>query len=220
MTTKPGRHRFPQDPNNKERVLELHLGIIGLGVALFVSTNIDDVFVLLGFFANRRFRFRHIVLGQLIGIGALYGASALASLLSLVMAQAWIGLLGLVPIAIGLKQLWDLRAGADESNDEQVPSAAGGTVFAVAAVTMANGGDNLGVYVPLFATLEARDIALIGLVFAVMTLAWLGLAQWLTRHRTLGAPIRRYGARAAPFVLIAVGIWILHEAGTLSLLRR
>jgi cadmium resistance protein CadD (predicted permease) len=86
-------------------------------------------------------------------------------------------------------------------------------------MTVANGGDNLGIYTPVFATRSGADVALIGLVFAAMTLAWVGAAFWLTRHRTLGAPIRRYGGRVTPFVLIALGAWILYDAGSLALVR-
>ena len=86
-------------------------------------------------------------------------------------------------------------------------------------MTLANGGDNISIYTPLFAAHSGYDIAVIGVVFALMTLVWLWAAHWLTHHRTLGAPIRRYGHRVVPFVLIAIGILILHEAGTFELLR-
>jgi cadmium resistance protein CadD (predicted permease) len=52
-----------------------------------------------------------------------------------------------------------------------------------------------------------------------MTLVWLGVAHWLTHHRTIGAPIRRYGHRVVPFVLTALGVLILYEAGSIELLR-
>jgi cadmium resistance protein CadD (predicted permease) len=56
-------------------------------------------------------------------------------------------------------------------------------------------------------------------VFAAMTFAWVGAAFSLTRHRTLGPPIRRYGRRIVPFVLVALGLYILDEAGTFTLSR-
>ena len=203
--------------------MEHLVGLIGLAVALFVSTDIDDVFVLLGFFADPKFRMRQIVVGQCLGIIGLYGASVVASLISLVIAPAFIGLLGLAPIAIGLKKAWGLRKGADASEaaaeDHEKASAGHGNVVAVAAVTLANGGDNISIYTPLFAARSAYDVTVIGIVFALMTLVWLWAAHWLTHHRTLGAPIRRYGHRVVPFVLIALGILILHEAGTFELLR-
>ena len=203
--------------------MEHLVGLIGLAVAVFVSTNIDDVFVLLGFFVDPKFKMRQIIVGQYLGIIGLYGASVVASLISLVIAPAFIGLLGLAPIAIGLKKAWDLRKEADTSEagseDHEKASAGHGKVVAVAAVTLANGGDNISIYTPLFAAHSAYDVAVIGVVFALMTLVWLWAAHWLTQHRTIGAPIRRYGHRVVPFVLIALGILILHDAGTFELLR-
>jgi len=64
--------------------MEYLFGILGIAVVLFASTNVDDIFVLLGFFADPKFRGRQIVIGQYLGITALYGASVLASLISLV----------------------------------------------------------------------------------------------------------------------------------------
>jgi cadmium resistance protein CadD (predicted permease) len=90
---------------------------IGTAIVLFASTNVDDVFVLIGFFADPKFRARDIVLGQYSGIAALFSASAAASLLSLVIPRAYVGLLGVVPILIGLKKLFDLyrkRDGTEE----------------------------------------------------------------------------------------------------------
>ena len=202
--------------------MESTAALLALAVGLFVTTNIDDIFVLLGFFSDPNFKPRQIALGQLAGVAALYAASVVFSLLSLVVSPAWIGFLGVLPIAIGLKKIAALRHG-DESDDDSPDGASRsrdrGDVLTVAAVTIANGGDNLSIYTPIFATRSAFDIAVIGLVFAAMTFAWVGTAFWLTRHRTLGPPIRRYGRRIVPFVLVALGIYILDEAGTFTLLR-
>ena len=202
--------------------MDHYAALLALAIGLFVTTNIDDIFVLLGFFSDPRFKPRQIAFGQLAGVAALYAASVVFSLLSLVVSPAWIGFLGVLPIAIGLKKIAALRHG-DES-DEDSPDGASrsrdrGDVLTVAAVTIANGGDNLSIYTPIFATRSGVDVAVIGLVFAAMTFAWVGAAFWLTRHRTLGPPIRRYGRRIVAFVLVALGVYILQEAGTFSLLE-
>ncbi len=165
------------------------------------------------------FRPRQVAIGQLLGIAVLYAVSVAAALLSLVVSPAIIGFLGLLPIAIGLRKIWALRVADDD--DEDAPVARGGrwNALTVAAVTVADGGDNLSVYIPIFATRSASEVVAIGIVFAVMTLAWLGAAFWLTRHRTLGAPIRRYGHRVVPFVLAALGGYILYASGSITLLR-
>ena len=204
--------------------MENLLGRIGLAITLFASTDIDDLFVLVGFFADPKFKVRQIFIGQYLGIAGLYGVSVVASMISLVIPPGYIGLLGLVPIAVGIRKAWELRKGND-ANDEELADHANelaghGNIVAVATVTLANGADNISVYTPLFATRSAYDIALIGVVFAIITLLWLGIAHWLTHHRTIGAPIRRYGHRVVPFLLIALGALILWQGGTLELLHR
>nr|NLR88958.1 quaternary ammonium transporter [Rhizobium sp. P28RR-XV] len=196
------------------------LGVFGVAIATFVSTNIDDIFVLLGFFADPKFRFRQIVIGQYLGIGALYGFSTIASLLVLVIPVAYVGLLGLAPIYFGLRRLWEVWNGAETENDaedHQKASAGHSNIAAIALVTIANGGDNISIYTPLFATRSAHEILTIGCIFAVLTAVWLGAAHSLVNHPKLGAPIRRHGRRVVPFVLIALGILILYEAGTATL---
>ena len=191
---------------------------------MFVATNVDEIFVLLALFADSRFRARDIVLGQYLGTGALVLVSLVAALLALVIPLEYIGLLGLVPIALGMKELFESWRGDEDDVDASVASrsaiSAGGRVLAVAAITVANGGDNIAVYTPLFAIRSAVEIALIVVVFAVLTAVFVGAAHWLVHHQALGAPIRHYGHRVLPFVLIALGVWILYEADTFSLLRR
>jgi cadmium resistance protein CadD (predicted permease) len=198
-------------------------GILGVAVVMFVSTNVDDIFVLLGFFSDPKFRARQIVIGQYLGIAVLFAVSVLASLISLVIPATYIGLLGLAPIFIGLKKLWELWKGTDTDDDpenHEKASAGHGNIVAVALVTMANGGDNISIYTPIFATRSIYEIATIAVIFAFLTAMWIGSAHYLVNHRTIGAPIRRYGNRVVPFVLVALGILILHEAGTIELLRR
>ena len=196
------------------------LGVVGVAIVVFVSTNVDDIFVLLGFFADRKFRTKQIVIGQYLGIAVLYGFSVAASLLVLVIPATYIGLLGFAPIYFGSRRLWELWKGIDsEGNpeDHSKASAGHGNIVAVTLVTIANGGDNISVYTPLFATRSASEILAIGCIFAILTAIWLGAAHSLVNHRKLGMPIRRYGHRVVPFVLIAIGILILYEAETVRL---
>jgi len=196
--------------------------LVGLAVVVYVSTNVDDVFLLLGFFANPSFRTRYVIIGQFLGIGALYAVSVLASFVSLVVSMQYVGLLGLIPIGIGVKLLLDWVGDKqdDESDQDHSIGAASGRILSVAAITIANGGDNIGVYTPFFATRSGTEIAIVGVVFAALTAAWCVLARQLVQHPVLGAPIRRYGHKVTPFVLIGVGILVLHDAGSIEIVRR
>ena len=121
--------------------------LVGIGVSAFIATNIDDIFVLMLFFSSSKFRKFHVVVGQYFGIGLLIVISALGSLLALVIPQQIIGLLGLVPISIGIIRLVQLRkheSSVQEHMNEQVTSKwHNHTSMYIAAVTFSNGGDNI-----------------------------------------------------------------------------
>ena len=193
------------------------LGTIGVATTMFAASNIDDIFVLLGFFGDRKFHAYQVVLGQCLGFTALVLASLIASLVSLVFAPAYVGLLGFLPILIGLKRLHDLLRSARD-DEKEVPKAGLGNVFSVAAVTIANGSDNIGIYTPVFATSTGAEIGITIAVFAIGVAVWLLFSHWLVNHPALGAPIRRYGHWLVPFALFSIGAFILYDAGSLSLI--
>jgi cadmium resistance protein CadD (predicted permease) len=197
------------------------LGLLGLAIALFASTNVDDMFVLVGFFSDPRYRPRDIVTGQYAGITALFALSLLGSLLALVISHAYIGLLGFVAIALGAKRLFDLYRNREttDSSLEHPNTGRHTRVATVAFLTLANGADNLGIYMPAFAIRSPFQIGMFAVVFAVMTGLWCFFAHWIVNHPMIGKPIRRYGRRLAPLVLIGIGVSILYEAGSFGLLK-
>jgi cadmium resistance protein CadD (predicted permease) len=190
------------------------LGVLGVAVVVFASTNVDDVFLLAAFFADPHLRARSVVTGQFLGIGALVAASAAAAWASLAVPEGYPALLGAVPLALGLRSLWALRRSGGEAEEPEAGEVQAAEaraerrthsqVLAVAGVTAANGGDNLGVYIPLFAG-----------VFTAMTVLWCFAGYRLVQNRVVGAQVRRYGHLALPIVLIALGLWILSGAGVL-----
>jgi len=199
------------------------LALVGLALVMFASTNVDDMFVLVGFFADPTLHARDIVIGQYIGIAGLFGVSVAVSMVSLVIPSAYIGLLGIAPVVIGARKLFDLH----RNREKAVESLKAGTSFGahlrpatVALVTIANGGDNIGVYTPAFAIRSGHEVATIALVFAVMTAIWCLAAHWIVNHPKLGSPIRRYGHLVAPMVLIGLGFLILFQAGSVGLLHK
>jgi len=190
------------------------LGLITLGLVVFVSTNIDDIFVLMMFFSDQSYTSRQVILGQYVGIGLLVGISALGALAALVVPPTLIGLMGFLPIAIGLKKLLDWKK--DSSNEaENLPQkqSKGALQFlTVAAVTVSNGGDNIGVYVPLFANSTPLESMGLIIIFMLMVAVWCGIAFYLVRHSVMKHHIRRVGNFLLSFVLIGLGVYILAEA--------
>jgi cadmium resistance protein CadD (predicted permease) len=185
---------------------------------VFASTDIDDLVLLTAFFADARLRRGCIVAGQFLGIGALLGASLVAAAASLAVPPHWPAALGLVPLVLGLWKLPDLWRRRHDDSDEAMDAqragqrvSAGAQVLAVAAVTIANGGDNLGVYIPLF----ARDLSVLPiylLVFALLTAVWCWAGHSFVKHPAGAALMQRWGHAILPLVLIALGAWILWDA--------
>jgi len=84
----------------------LSIALIAIGV--FATTNVDDLLVLAGFFSDKRLVHWQVVAGQVLGIGALVAASLAAALIAFVVSPAYVGLLGIVPLIIGVAKLRSL----------------------------------------------------------------------------------------------------------------
>lgn len=194
------------------------ISLIALSVIVFATTNIDDIFVLVSFFADPALRRWHVVAGQILGIACLIGISVTAALVALAIPADEIGLLGFLPIVLGLIKLWALLRGADKSERFRRAGESHAKVLTVAAVTIGNGGDNIGVYTPLFATQTLGQSAITIAAFSVMTIVWCLVAGLIVHYPLLGKPIRRYGGFALPFVLIGLGGVILYKSGAADLL--
>jgi cadmium resistance protein CadD (predicted permease) len=193
----------------------LLLEAIVLAAAAFASSNIDDAFLLLAFFSNPHLKASHVIVGQYVGSAALVLTALVFAFFALAVPSRFLGLLGFLPIMIGLRRLW-LTWRSPDSTGAGTRAGSARSVLSVASVTIANGGDNIAVYVPLLAGHLARDIAITCGTFAVMTGLWCGAALLLLAHPVLQAPIRRWGHHLVPFVLMAIGVYILHKAGGLG----
>jgi cadmium resistance protein CadD (predicted permease) len=155
------------------------ISMIGIGAASFVATNIDDLVILIAFFANRRsFPSFQVVLGQFVGMGALLAVGMIGSLIALVVPNNLIGLIGIFPIAIGIKELWELLKNSDnEESTKQLSTSRLTTAYlpflTVAAVTF-SGGEEIGIYTSVFAiNNELSEIIVI--ISVVMALTGFGV---------------------------------------------
>ena len=182
------------------------LSVLGRAVVAFAATNIDDIFVLTLFFAQKNLRRWHIVVGQYFGLAGLITIGLVGYFARFFIPHEWIGLLGLAPIGIGMKKLIDWKRGKDQL-PEKKPSAA--SVLSVAAVTFANGGDNIGIYVPLFANSDVSALLITLITFAVLISVWCVVGYYLGNHSGVKRIVDRYGHILVPFVLIGLGIYII-----------
>lgn len=189
----------------------------GIGIAAFISSNIDDTFILILLFSSLSFQTRHIFIGQFLGIGVLIMISALGSLIALVLPPYVIGLMGLIPIAIGIKRLVEHQERErttskkkifhDNKRRSLIP------FLTVSAITISNGGDDIGVFTPLFARYNtAGEVTILVTIFMAMTVVWCIITYYFVNHPLIAIRIQRFGNIVTPFVLIGLGLYILADA--------
>ena len=201
---------------NGARIHPAMLETIVVGIMLFASTNIDDIFLTMAFFADSRLDRRAVVAGKFLGISLIVTVSIAAAACAMAVPPEWVALLGFAPLGLGLHRLWSAwRAPPGVTADEEgMPAEAGSLVAqacSVAGVTAANGGDNLGVYVPVFSE-QFQAIPVFAVIFAVMTGLWCIGGNLLVNHRLVAATMRRLAGRLLPWVLIVLGLCILSGA--------
>lgn len=184
-------------------------------IVVFVSTSIDDLVLLILFHSQARTRAQRlsILAGQIGGIGILVGISLLGSYLASRMLEGWvIGLLGLIPIALGIKAMM----GKDEEKNESAGEGRKGLLATVTLVTIASGGDNLGIYIPWFATLDESSLLITMLVFLVLILLFWALGYLLANQSHIKNLLSRFSAVLVPVVFLLLGLVILSENGTFA----
>ena len=186
-----------------------------------MSTNIDDIFLLIVFFSNvLRYPPYQVIIGQYVGIGLLVTISIIFSLVSLVIPSFLIGLMGFVPIVIGIKKLIekhnkeklmrsDSNANSFKNNNQNKSTSSLLSFVSVAAVTVSNGGDNLGIYTPLFVYNSIDQLIIFIAIFMIMTALWCSIGFYLVNHSFLANRIQYIGHIVLPFVLIGLGLYII-----------
>jgi cadmium resistance transport/sequestration family protein len=194
------------------------LGALAAAVGVFAGTNVDDLIVLTVLFLSARAagspRPWQIWAGQYIGIGVLVAVSAMAALGLTIVPDRWVGLLGLVPFALGVKGL--LAAIRSRDDDEPPKPAVATGLLSVAGVTIANGADNISVYTPMFRTIGLTNSLITVAVFAVGVALWCLAGSWLGSHPKVIHIVQRYGHWIVPGVFMLIGAVIVIESGVVN----
>lgn len=193
------------------------------GITAFIATNLDDIVVLMVFFTqiNKSWRSWQIVVGQYLGFGALLMLSLPGYFGGMLIPQHLIGLLGLLPLGIGIKLLFS----EEDNHDHEIQTVSNPLlqklenlcppqILQVAAITIANGGDNIGIYVPLFASKNLVGFLVILGTFLLMVGLWCWIAWQLGKQPLIAQLFSKYGDRFIPWIFMALGCYILYESGT------
>lgn len=185
-------------------------------IGVYISTSIDYVVILIILFAqvkHQRLK-QHIYLGQYIGTAILFSVSLVAaSILNFVPEDWMIGLLGLVPIYLGIRFI---VVGEDDDEDEEVMErleerSPNRLFLTVALLTIASGGDNLGIYIPYLAGLSLVEVLVVAGVFAIGVIILCEISERFAFIPTIQNTIEKYERIIVPVVFILLGLYILWE---------
>ena len=190
-------------------------------IGLFAATNIDDIIVLSLFFARgagQRGTTARILAGQYLGFAGILVAAILVTIgAGAFLPPAAIPYFGLIPLGLGLWAAWEAWRGDDDDDDEAKVAGKKVGVGTVAGVTFANGGDNIGVYTPVFLSVEPLAVVAYCVIFLALVAVLVALAKFVATRPPIAEVLERWEGILFPIVLIGLGIVILVSGGAFGL---
>jgi cadmium resistance protein CadD (predicted permease) len=189
--------------------VEAALSVIGVAVLAFVATNLDNLVLLVGILSRAGQTFASIVAGALLACVVTLCLGVSAALAADLAPQRWLGMLGVVPIALGLRELTRLVRSRPQHRDARKSDAPALGVLGISGLLLANSADSLAALVPLFAETREALLPLVAVAILAVTLLGCGLTRWIASHPRVGPTLRRIAPKLVPFVLIAVGVYVL-----------
>ncbi|MEG3334900.1 CadD family cadmium resistance transporter [Streptococcus suis] len=191
-------------------------------IILYSGTAVDLLIILMLFFAKRKSRkdFINIYLGQFLGSVSLILLSLLfAFVLNYIPSKEILGLLGLIPIFLGLKVLLLGDSDGEAIAKDGLRKDNKNLIFLVAMITFAScGADNIGVFVPYFTTLNLANLIVVLLTFLVMIYLLVFSAQKLAQVPSVGEALEKYSRWFISVVYLGLGIYILIENNSFDML--
>ncbi|MHA3042584.1 CadD family cadmium resistance transporter [Streptococcus sp. 517s] len=192
-------------------------------IILYSGTAVDLLIILMLFFAKRKSRkdIINIYLGQFLGSVSLILLSLLfAFVLNYIPSKEILGLLGLIPIFLGLKVLLLGDSDGEAIAKDGLRKDDKNLIFLVAMITFAScGADNIGVFVPYFITLNLANLIVALLTFLVMIYLLVFSAQKLTQVPSVGETLEKYSRWFIAVVYLGLGMYILIENNSFDMLR-
>ncbi|HEO7163712.1 TPA: CadD family cadmium resistance transporter, partial [Streptococcus agalactiae] len=189
---------------------------------LYSGTAVDLLIILMLFFAKRKSRkdIINIYLGQFLGSVSLIFLSLLfAFVLNYIPSKEILGLLGLIPIFLGLKVLLLGDSDGEAIAKDGLRKDNKNLIFLVAMITFAScGADNIGVFVPYFTTLNLANLIVTLLTFLVMIYLLVFSAQKLAQVPSVGETLEKYSRWFIAVVYLGLGMYILIENNSFDML--
>ncbi len=190
------------------------ISIVPVAAAAFVATNLDNFFLLLSFLTIPSVPIKSVFLGFMTGMLILIGVSATATLLPALIPVKYLGLLGIIPVTVGIKELIAAKSKTGSAGQIAVPAVPSSAFSAVVLTQISNGSDTIVTFAPLIADSLPGAVILILVTFVAMAMLLWHMARRAHSQPSIVALTKRYGRYLAPIVLILVGSYILANTAT------
>ena len=188
---------------------------------LYIATAVDLLVILLIFFARAKTRkeYRDIYIGQYVGSVTLIVVSLFFAFVLNYVPEKWIlGLLGLIPIYLGIKvAIYGDSDGEERAKKELNEKGLSKLVGTIAIITIAScGADNIGLFVPYFVTLSVTNLLITLFVFLILIFFLVFTAQKLANIPGVGEIVEKFSRWIMAVIYIALGLFIIIENDTIG----
>ncbi|KAF8240428.1 hypothetical protein L208DRAFT_1449537 [Tricholoma matsutake] len=173
---------------------------VGVACASFAITNIDDIKTItpLKIVLRQYIRFTVIVIISLIGFGISYAIPTQP-----------IRFFGFMPLLLGVWRFLSLFYPTEEEESESSKIAGIKSTLKVSMITLMNGGDNIGTYIPLFSQAQRAEMAIYIIIYYILLGVWCLVAFLVMREKDILALAKKYMHMIIPFLYIGLGLYIL-----------
>jgi cadmium resistance protein CadD (predicted permease) len=183
------------------------IAIVIVASLAFVGTMFDNYFAFAAqLLVTDRERYRRVSWAQALAIATLLLlALAVSSLLTSIPTR-WIGLFAVVP--------WALAAHAWRHRTKPAREQFRRGAVTTFTLTLALGGDNLAVWIPLLRANGTVHALLIIIIFAIWEILFVLSAQALVKQPRVVQWGAKHAPALVPWIYVALGVLILVECGT------
>lgn len=184
---------------------------IMISIASYIGTNIDDMIINIFFFSlvHESKAGRKIIYGKYLGITILVLLSFIGSMGLKWIPMEYVRFLGIVPIALGVKEFIDTEDEEPQENYGIQDHKSINLLWKVAFVTIANGADNIGVYTPLFTGFQGIQYMIFILIFVILTGIWCWIGYRASKTSLFEDTVGKYKKVIVPLTYILLGVYIL-----------
>ncbi len=183
--------------------------VIGVAAGAFVATNLDNLVLLIALLGRYSDRRQEVMFGYLVGMLIIVAVTFYVGKLADFAPVRYLGLLGVIPVLIGLTGIYRLFRDRGVVNDPVVPGVGSTTVVATLLAQLSNSADTIVTYAVLFADSNELGDYLVLAGFAGMAALFALIAHLALRHPWLSRPLQLYGHYITPLILITVGMYVL-----------